>query len=165
MTAMRILCVYYSWHGHTAIVAERLADLLHAELLQIEPAVESGMFGKAMKALLGWSSPIKQIKEDLTDIDVLVVASPVWAGKVPPYVNEYISRLSMCEGKRCYVLVEMGGSGAEKAIRHLKGRLENKGMNLAGSTWTIEKDVDANMVYDRLISFAETIHGKKIVLA
>ena len=104
------------------------------------------------------------MKEDLSDIDVLVIASPVWAGKVPPYVNEYINRLLMCEGKRCYVLVEMGGSGAEKAIRHLKGRLENKGMNLAGSTWTIEKDVDADTVYDHLISFAGTIHGKKIIL-
>ncbi len=157
---MRILCVYYSWKGHTAKVADKLADLLHTGPVRIEPAFESGMFGKAMKALLGLRSPIKPIKEDLSDIDVLVIASPVWAGKVPPYVNEYISRLSMCEGKRCYVLVEMGGSGAEKAIRHLKGRLENKGMNLAGSTWTIEKDVDANVVYDHLITFAETIHGK-----
>ena len=54
---MRILCVYYSWKGHTAKVAERLADLLHAELVRIEPAVESGMFGKAMKALLGLIVP------------------------------------------------------------------------------------------------------------
>ncbi|MCX6698898.1 MAG: NAD(P)H-dependent oxidoreductase [Methanomicrobiales archaeon] len=161
---MRILCVYYSWKGHTAKVAERLADLLHVSPVRIEPAVESGMFGKAMKALLGMSSPIKPVKEDLSDIDVLVIASPVWAGKVPPYVNEYINRMSMCEGKRCYVLVEMGNSGADKAIGHLKGRLESKGMKFAGSTWTIEKDVDADMVYDHLISFAETIHGKKIVL-
>ena len=72
--------------------------------------------------------------------------------------------MSMCEGKRCYVLVEMGASGAEKAIAHLKGRLENKGMKFAGSTVTIEKDVDADLVYDHLISFVETIHGKNIVL-
>jgi flavorubredoxin len=122
------------------------------------------MFGKAMRALLGWSSPIKPVKEDLSDIDVLVLASPVWAGKVPPYVNEYINRMSMCEGKRCYVLVEMGSSGADSAIRHLKERLENKGMKLAGSTCTIEKDVDADLVYEHLMSFVETIHGKKIVI-
>lgn len=161
---MRILCVYYSWKGHTAKVAERLSDLLHVEPVRIEPARESGMFGKAMRALLGWSMPIKPVKEDLTDIDVLVLLSPVWAGKVPPYVNEYISRMSMCEGKRCYVLVEMGGSGADKAIRHLEGRLGEKGMKLAGSTFTIEKDVEEDRIYDHLISFAETIHGKKIVL-
>jgi flavodoxin len=161
---MRILCVYYSWKGHTAKLAERLADLLHVEPVRIEPAAESGMFGKAMKALLGMSSAIKPVKEDLSDIDVLVIESPVWAGKVPPYVNEYINRMSMCEGKRCYVLVEMGASGAEKAISHLKGRLENKGMKFAGSTVTIEKDVDADLIYDHLISFVETIHGKKIVL-
>ena len=161
---MRILCVYYSWKGHTAKVAERLGDLLHVEPVRIEPVVESGMFSKAMKALLGWSSPIKPVKEDLTDIDVLVLASPVWAGKVPPYVNEYINRMSMCEGKRCYVLVEMGASGADSAIGHLKGRLENKGMKLAGSTFTIEKEVDEDLVYEHLISFVETIHGKTIVL-
>ena len=54
---MRILCVYYSWKGHTAKVAERLADLLHVEPVRIEPAVESGMFSKAMKALLGMEFP------------------------------------------------------------------------------------------------------------
>jgi flavodoxin len=161
---MRILCVYYSWQGHTAKVAERLADLLHAEPVRIEPAEESGMFGKAMKALLGMSSPIKPVKQDLTDIDVLVIASPVWAGKVPPYVNEYINRLTMCEGKRCYVLVEMGRSGAEKAIAHLSGRISGKGMKFAGSTFTLEKDVDEDIIYDHLISFSETIHGKKIVI-
>ncbi len=161
---MKILCVYYSWKGHTAKVAGQLADLLHVTPVRIEPARESAMFVKAMKALLGMSSPIKPVKEDLSDIDVLVIASPVWAGKVPPYVNEYISRMSTCEGKRCYVLVEMGGSEPGKAVSHLKGCLRKKGMMFAGSTWAREKDVDADMVYDRLISFAETINGKKVVL-
>jgi len=159
---MRVLCVYYSWKGHTAKVAERLADLLHTEPVRIEPVKEPGIGRQAFKAMLGMSSAIRPVNADLADIDVLVIACPVWAGKVPPYVNQYIVNLTRCEKKRCFVLVEMGGSGAEKAIAFLKKRLESKGMVLAGSTWTIEKDVDADAVYDRLVEFSGMIHGNKV---
>ena len=158
---MKVLCVYYSWKGHTAKVAGRLADLLHTEAVRIEPVKEPGIARQAFKAMLGMSSAIKPVNADLADIDVLVLACPVWAGKVPPYVNQYIQNLTRCEEKRCFVLVEMGGSGAEKAIAHLKSRLESKGMDLAGSTWTIEKDVDADAVSDRLVEFCGKIHGNR----
>jgi flavodoxin len=154
---MRILCAYYSWQGHTAKVAKRLSDMLHAELVRIEEEKESGIFGKGMKAALGMRAPIRAIQTDLSLIDVLVIASPVWAHKVPPYINEYISQLTNCRGKHCYVLVEMGGSGAGKAIAHLKARLEMKEMKFSGSIYTLEKDVDSGAFDDSVRKFSESI--------
>ncbi|HVP95477.1 MAG TPA: NAD(P)H-dependent oxidoreductase [Methanoregulaceae archaeon] len=155
---MKTVCAYYSWKGHTRKVAEQLCKAIGAEPSQIIPEKEpSGMAGNAMRALFGFKSPIKAGITDLSGYDALVLASPVWAQKVPPYVNEYIDRLTNCNGKRCYVLVEMGGSGAEKAIRHLKGRLETKGLILMGSAFTIEKDVDSGDFLGTVRKFAESI--------
>jgi flavodoxin len=160
---MRILCAYYSWKGHTETVAKRLSEVLHAEPTRILAAVteSSGMFGKAMRALFVLRAPIMGGITDLSLYDMLVLASPVWAQKVPPYVNEYISRLTNCEGKPCYVLVEMGGSGAERAVSHLKGRLEKKGLKFMGSAFTIEKDVDSGMFNDPVEKFAGSILAGK----
>ncbi len=155
---MKILCAYYSWKGHTRKVAEQLCHATGAELSEIVPEKEpSGMAGNAMRALFGFSSPIKAGITDLSGYDALILASPVWAQKVPPYVNEYVSRLANCNGKPCYAIVEMGGSGAEKAIRHLKGRLEKKGLIMRGSTFTIEKDVDSGNFSETVRNFAESI--------
>ena len=155
---MRVLCAYYSWKGHTQKVAECLCAALSAEPARILPEHEpSGMAGNAMRALFGLRSPIKSGITDLSEFDILVLASPVWAQKVPPYVNEYISRLTNCEGKPCYVVVEMGGSGAESAISHLKGRLEKRGLRLLGSTFTLEKNVDSGDFLDPVKNFAESI--------
>jgi flavodoxin len=158
MTGMKIICAYYSWKGHTRTVAEHLCAATGAELTQIIPEKEpSGMAGSAIRALLGFSSPIKAGITDMSGYDALVLASPVWAQKVPPYVNEYIGRLTNCNGKPCYVIVEMGGSGAEKAIQHLKGRLEKKGLVLKESAFTIEKDVDSGDFAGTVRKFAESI--------
>ena len=114
-----------------------------------------------MRALFGLRSPIKSEISDLSEFDMLVLASPVWAHKVPPYVNEYISRLTNCEGKPCYSVVEMGGSGAGRATSHLKGRLEKKGLILLGSTFTLEKNVDSGDFQDHVKKFAESILAGK----
>jgi flavodoxin len=154
---MKILVAYYSWQGHTQKVATALAQKLDAELVKIEAVSECGMFGKAMRAALGWKSPIKPTKTDLSGTDLLVIATPVWAGKVPPYINAYCAAITNCAGKPFAVLAEMGGSGADKAIAHVRGLLEKKGMRFVYSAVTVEKDVDAGTFAGIISAFAEKI--------
>jgi flavodoxin len=154
---MKVMIAYYSWQGHTAKVAQALAGQLGAELVRIEPVTETGMVSKALKAVLRMRSAIRPCKVDLTDADHLVVASPVWAQKVPPYVNEYLSRLTGVPGKPFSVLVEMRGSGAESAIRVIRQALEKKGMRFVASAATLEEQVDNGTFGDRITAFADTI--------
>jgi FMN-dependent NADH-azoreductase len=79
-----------------------------------------------MKAFLAKQAPIKRCKTNLAGIDTLVIATPVWSGKVPPYVNEYLSAVTGGEGKSFHVLAEMGGRGSEGAIAAVKKQLEKK---------------------------------------
>ena len=100
---------------------------------------------------------IRPVGTDLAGVDFLVVATPVWAQKVPPYVNEYLSRVTNAAGKPFSVLVEMGGSGAEKAVAIVRKSLEAKGMRFVSSATTLESDVDAGRVDRTVEEFARTI--------
>jgi flavodoxin len=154
---MRILVAFYSWRGHTGKVAKALATRLGADLVQIEAEKESGMFGKATGAMLGRSAPIRPAKTDLSGVDFLVIASPVWAGKVPPYVNRYISLLSNTSGKPFSLVAEMGKSGAEKAIAHMRRLLEARGMQFVSSAFTLESEVEMGSFVPKIEELAKTI--------
>jgi flavodoxin len=154
---MAIRVVYYSWKGHTETVAAALAKMLDADLVRIEPVREGGMAGNAMKAFFGMKSPIKPVKTDLAGIDTFIIATPVWAGKVPPYVNAYCDAVTNCSGKTFHVLAEMGGRGDQTAIAVVRRTLERKGMKFGSSATTMEKDVDAGSVSGTLETFAAGI--------
>jgi len=157
---MAILVAYFSWKGHTEKVATHLAKLLDAELLRIEPAGDIYIGREAMKAFFKMQSPIKPAKSDLSAVDRLVIASPVWAGKVPSFVNEYLQSVTGGSGKPFHVLVEMGGSGDQSAIAVVRKALEEKGMKFVSSVSTIEKDVDSGSFTGTVEKFAAEI-GKQ----
>jgi flavodoxin len=154
---MTTIIAYFSWKGHTEKTATALAKLLGAELVKIEPADDIGIGMQAMKAFFGMKSRIKPANSDLTNIDTLVIATPVWAGKVPPYVNAYLDAVMGGSGKTFHVLIEMGGRGDKTAIAIVRKALENKGMIFGSSASTIEKDVDAGMFAGTIETFAAGI--------
>lgn len=102
-------------------------------------------------------SPIKPTKTDLNGVDTLISASPVWAGKVPAYVNQYLGSVTGARGKPFYVIVEMGGRGDQFAIAVVRTALEQKRMKFISSASTIEKDVDSGSFIGTIEKFAATI--------
>jgi flavodoxin len=155
--AMAIRIAYFSWKGHTEKVATALAQRVHAELVRIEPLKEFNIALGGMKAFLAKRAPIKPCKTDLAGIDMLIIATPVWSGKVPPYVNEYLSAVTGGEGKPFHVLAEMGGRGSESAIAAVKKQLEKKGMHFVSSVATVERDVESGVFTTTVDTFAAGI--------
>jgi len=154
---MTIRIAYFSRTGHTQKVATALAGLVNAELVRIEPQREFNIALGAMKAWLAMKSPIRPCTTDLAGTDHLIIATPVWAGKVPPFVNEYLSAVTGGTGKPFHVLVEMGGRGDQSAIAVVRKALEHKGMKFVSSASTIEKDVDGGSFMGTLEKFAAGI--------
>ena len=157
---MNIRIAYFSWKGHTQKVATALAERLNAELVRIEPLKEFTIAIGGMKAFLSTKSPIKPCKTDLAGIDELIIATPVWSGKVPPYVNEYLSAVTGGEGKPFHVITEMGGRGSDGAIAAVKNQLEKKGMRFISSAVTVERDVDSGAFTATVETFAAGILKK-----
>jgi flavodoxin len=157
---MKVRIAWFSRNGHTERVAATLARLLDAELVQIVPLRESGVTGTLLKTLFFIKSAIRPCATDLAGIDELIIATPVWAGKVPPYVNEYLSRVSGGEGKSFHVFAEMAGRGSEGTIAGVRNLLERKGMRFISSAVTLERDVDSDAFVQTVEAFAAGITGK-----
>jgi menaquinone-dependent protoporphyrinogen IX oxidase len=157
---MTIRIAYYSWQGHTEKVATALAKRLNAELVRIEPFGKFHIAIGGMKALFSMRSAIKKSKTDLTGIDELIIATPVWSHKIPPFVNEYCSQVSGGEGKLFHVITEMGGRGSESAIAVVRKHLEKKGMRFGSSAATVERDVDRGAYTTTVERFAGSILKK-----
>lgn len=158
---MRVLVVFFSWKGHTERLAHSLARKLGTDAIRIEPVVDPGKHIGCMglKALLGGKAEIKPIKRDMSDIDHLVIATPVWSGNLPPYTRQYLSDLSGCAGKKFSVLAEMGATGAARVIRKVREILGQGGMEFVASIVTVEKDVEAGRFDTILDEFAEKIQA------
>ena len=161
---MVIRIAYFSWKGHTEKVATALANRVNAELVRIESLNEYNVAIGGMKAFLSGKSPIRPCKASLAGIDELIIATPVWSGKVPPFVNEYLSAVTGGEGKPFHVIAEMGGRGSEGAIAAVKTRLEKKGMHFVSSLVTVERDVDSGAFIAPVETFAARILKKPGVL-
>jgi flavodoxin len=151
---MVVRIAYFSWKGHTQKVATALAERVDAELVRIEPLKEFNIAIGGMKAFMSGKSPIKPCRTDLSGIDRLIIVTPVWSGKVPPFVNEYVSAVTGGEGKQFHIIAEMGGRGAEGAVAAVKNQLEKKGMRFVSSAATIEKDVDSGVFISTIDAFA-----------
>lgn len=151
---MTIRIAYFSWKGHTEKVATALARLLDAELVRIEPLRESGMPGRLLKTLFFIRSAIKPCPTDLAGIDELIIVTPVWAAKLPPYVNEYLTEVSGARGKPFRVIAEMAGRGSEGTIAAVRKELEKKGMHFMSSATTMEQDVDSGAFMATVEAFA-----------
>lgn len=156
---MKILIAFYSWTGHTETVARALGQKLESTIIRIEPLVgPDGRMGRmAMKTLFGIKEEIKPVQADLTEIDHLVIATPVWMHNLPPFTRQYLSGLTGCTGKKFSVLTEMGGSGSERVVKNIRRILEGKGMKFVASAATIEKDVDAGKFDETLDEFVKKI--------
>ena len=158
---MKTMIVYYSHGGHTEKVVKDLASKIGASLERIEPVHEPSEPGKALSSLLTVQTDIKECKTDLSDVDFLIVATPVWADGPSPYVEKYLSMVTNCRGKPFSAVIETKVGGGERTLSRIRKTLEKKGMRYVSSAFTFEKDVEAgryNAVIDR---FAATI--KKVV--
>jgi flavodoxin len=157
---MTIRIAYFSYKGHTEKVATALARLLDAELVRIEPLNEFNIAIGGMKAFMAMKAPVKPGKTSLSGIDELIIATPVWSGKVPPFVSEYLAEVTGGEGKPFHVLAEMGGRGSESAIAIVRNHLEKKGMRFVSSAATIERDVESGAFMKTVEAFAAGILKK-----
>jgi hypothetical protein len=157
---MAIRIAYFSRTGHTHKVATALAGRVNADLVRIEPRGSFNIAIGGIKALLSMRSRIKPCKTKLAGIDELIIVTPVWSGRVPPFVNEYCSTVTGGNGKPFHVFTEMGGRGAEGAIAAVRKQLEKKGMRFVSSASTVERDVDSGAFTATVETFAAGILKK-----
>ncbi|MCR5575699.1 MAG: flavodoxin [Oscillospiraceae bacterium] len=125
---MKTVIVYYSLEGNTAFAAERIASLLDADTLRIEPVKAypgSGLrkfFWGGKSAVMAETPALLPYDFHADEYDRVVFGFPVWAGNVTPPIRTFV-RDNPLDGKRIAAFACQSGSGAEKAFGKLKAAL------------------------------------------
>lgn len=124
---MKTLIVYYSLEGNTEFAASRIAALLNADTLRLEPVKaypDSGFrkfFWGGKSAVMAETPALKPYAFDAS-CERVIFGFPVWAGNVTPPIRTFI-RQNDLKGKQIAAFACQSGSGAEKAFAKLKACL------------------------------------------
>ena len=118
---MKTAIVYYSLNGNSEFVAKNLAGRLGGDLVRLEcqkpyPARGPLKFIKGGKdAMAGVEPPLRPYTFDDTGYDLVVLACPVWADKVPPAINTFLRDHDL-SGVRVALVVSSAGGSGEKCV-------------------------------------------------
>ncbi|MFH1786433.1 MAG: flavodoxin [archaeon] len=93
---MKALTVFYSRTGFTKKAAQEVAKALRSDLEEItDPASRAGLIGylKSGREAVARKLPlINSQKKDPSKYDIVVLCTPVWAGRMASPVRTYISQ-------------------------------------------------------------------------
>jgi flavodoxin len=91
---MKTLVVYYSRTGNTKMIAESLAESLNCDIEEIQDTEKrSGIIGYIKSGYETSRDKLPKIKEpkyDPSQYDLLIVGTPVWAGKMSVPLKSYL---------------------------------------------------------------------------
>ena len=126
---MRILVVFFSRSGVTERAAAALRDVLEASdgvQVRVEPLRET----TSRKGVLGWlrsgrdamlkrTSDAGPVECAMSDFDLLVVGTPVWAWDASPAVRTFLEQSPTELPRHVAFFCTMGGTGATRTFRTL----------------------------------------------
>ncbi len=156
----RILIVSYSRSGNTEKIANALTEYLQADLETIqEPDGRDGWGGfirSVLDALRKRSVPILPGHFNVTDYDLVVVGTPVWAGHVSAPVRTFLSE----SGSGCKALAffcTMGGNSHAHAFDDMEEIVGKAPLSVLAVP---ERDLAEDRYTPRARSFALTLQQK-----
>jgi len=159
---MKDLIVFYSLEGNTKQAAEKIANILNADILQLKtvkeiPKNNMKFFIGGMQAMFGICARIEAIDIDFGKYDRIILGTPVWANKAAPAVNTFLKNYNV-KDKVTALFTCSGVGDNEKCVRHLKKKLNNlkASVALADRHSPISSENDK-----RLESFLEELTGGK----
>lgn len=105
-----ILCVYYSRTGHTEKMMQEIATALDCEIVKLEDGVKrGGPAGWLVSGLHAVSGKIPSVKEVTTKLplkqyDLVIIGTPVWAGRCSAPVRSFLQQYGKELKKVAYLL-------------------------------------------------------------
>lgn len=146
---MKILINYYSFSGNTERVAQALERFFRergneVRLQRLIPVEESRkFFVQAKQAFLKKEVDLKPgLEVDVSDYDLIVIGSPVWAFSPVPAVRSYLKIMKNCEGKKFFLFVTYGsGAGRFRCLKQMKELIQNRGGEVIGGLDISDKKI------------------------
>ena len=137
---MKTAVVFYSLDGNSAFTARHISSLLKSDPVQIQTVdtkKRRGFFkmlwgvGQVMRKKL---PALKPVDFDAASYDLIILGTPVWAGRPAPAMKAFLSQTKISGKKLALFVCHAGKPG--KAIELLKDMLKD-------NNFVSEKDFDA----------------------
>ena len=152
---MRNLIVYYSLEGTTKYVAEKIAEKLEADILELIPKKSYHSKG-ILKFIFGGKSAIMAEKPALEDYNIdlslydrIILGSPVWASNFTPPIRSFIlDNKSQLNNKKFACYLCQAGAGGEKALKKLADCLDIEKFDLSYIFTALYKDPEKDKKID-----------------
>ena len=124
----RKLVAYFSASGHTAKVAEHLAEAIGADLFEIAPRVrytKKDLDGQdqASRSSVEMRDPscrpeMEMLRDNMADYDTVYLGFPIWWYVAPRIINTFLEAHDL-SGKTIIPFATSGGSGMGKTNERL----------------------------------------------
>lgn len=107
-------------------MAEQIAQQLDADLCEV---IDKNHKKGKMLYIKGGAAAMREKLTDITidknidDFDLVIVGSPVWAGKIAPAIRTFLVSNSLSE-KQVAFFVSIGGDKPEKTFQNIRKTLE-----------------------------------------
>lgn len=122
--SMKILIAYYSRSGQNERLAREIEKKLDTAVIE-EIADQKnrdggwGMFWASYDAFFHKLTQIEVVQNDPKDFDLVIIASPLWAGSLPPATRVYLTMNRENIKKYAFISVSNEGKDNLKAIEDL----------------------------------------------
>ena len=155
---MRTLVVFFSRTGTTKKAAEAIAAKLEADLEAVTDKTNwSGPIGfikGGRAAMKGKSSGIDAPKNDPGGYDLVVIGSPVWAGRITPAIRAYLEKFGPAL-KRVAFFTTQGGANRQKIFDDYRGLVP--GLEPAAELMLLTKTVAKGEVEEAITEFCRKL--------
>jgi len=157
---MKICIIYHSESGNTRHVAQHLASACDAHLVEIRDRMTyqnlTCFLVWCNKARLEEKTEIEPAAPDVSDYDILVFGSPVWAFKPTPVIHTAIDSLKGCEGKKAVAFSTHGGRPGQ-TDKTFRKWIESRGMKLVTVTSIHRMDIENEKKTSEIVSLITSI--------
>jgi len=120
---MKILVVFYSRSGKTKKVAGKISELLKCEIEEIIDLKNRkgipGFLSAGSDANLRRLTAIKEIKNNLSLYDLVIIGTPIWSSNISTPIRTYLS-LRKEEFKKVAFFCTRLGSDSDKVFDNMK---------------------------------------------
>lgn len=121
---MKSIIVYYSLEGSTKRIAERLAEELKAELLELKPVKNVKPNGTkflrgGFQVTFGICPKLEDYSFNIADYDRVIIGTPIWAGTFAPAVKTFLKENEL--NYKVSAVFTLSGSGkSEGCLKKLR---------------------------------------------
>ena len=125
---MSTLVVYFSFDGNTKFIAEKIADTLCADMIELRTSKKyptegfQKFFWGGKSVIFGEKPKLANKPIDISRYETIIIGTPVWAGSYSPLIKSFISQYQI-QDKRIALFASHAGGGAEKCFHKLKQAL------------------------------------------